>query len=131
MSKQQFNNFLFQRLKNWFQLNIKQGNKYRFYSDDIDQIKSLVDVLEENITGAVTFNDTVLKYIIINNTKLIYVNDIDNSMNEHFISTLRDEVSSKETKLKDCALFILHTSRLDTLISTAIDLTISGHPPKC
>ena len=128
MSKQQFNNFLLEKLQDWFIVNIKQGNRYRFYSDDIEQLKSIVEALDTISTSTLTFLNTEINYIEIDSIKLLYVNDIDNTMNQHFISTLRDEVSSQKENLENCSLLILHTSQLDTLINSSTDLTIKDKP---
>lgn len=127
MSKQQFNQFLVEKVIEWFSLNLKVGNRYGFYSDDQSQISSLIKAFhEKNNDQSIDFlldkDSITLAYIEINGIKLIVIDDI--SMNPYFISSIRDALS----KNTDCSLLILYTNKLDTLISAITDLTIIDHP---
>ncbi|MDH4943957.1 DNA phosphorothioation-dependent restriction protein DptH [Sulfurimonas sp. C5] len=131
MSKQQFNNFLANKIYTWSTSNLKSGNRYGFYSDNKEQIKSLQEALSslsnstknfELETNKLGTNSVALPYIDINGIKLVFVDDI--SMNPFYISNIRDSLS----KNPDCALLILHKNRLDTLISAITDLSLPTYP---
>ncbi len=128
MSKQPFNVFLVQNLTAWLKARLKPGYRYRFYSDDADQLKALLCSLNAIKTGELNYLNTTLPYIEIANIRLVYVNDVENVMNEHFISTLRDAVSRPDEIFINCALLVLHQSRLDTLLNSAHDLAAPGAP---
>lgn len=126
----QFNGFLVSHLLNWFEGKIQLKNRYRYYSDDQNNISQLIEALDDRQSGTIDFvlkeNTYTLKYIEINNIKLIYIDDLD--MSDSFISTLRDTLSSDDKEFDNCALLILHKSRLDTLINSAIDLSKPNCP---
>ena len=131
MSKQQFNNFLANKIYSWSTLNLKYGNRYGFYSDNNEQIESLQEALSSLSNSTKNFeletnkfgtNSVALPYIDINSIKLVFVDDI--SMNPFYISNIRDSLS----KNPDCALLILHKNRLDTLISAITDLSLPTYP---
>ncbi|MDP3266165.1 MAG: DNA phosphorothioation-dependent restriction protein DptH [Sulfuricurvum sp.] len=128
MSNQQFNIFLVERLEAWLGDRIKSGYRYRFHSDDSTNITSLIEALNVSQSGTIIYEKTLLPYIEINSIKLVYVNDVENTMNENFISGLRDAVSRPEEVFHGCALLVLHKSRLDTVLNSATDLASSGGP---
>lgn len=127
MLKQQFNEFLITKLLAWFKQNIKIGIKYRFYSDNEEHLLSLVKALSPIATGTLPFIDTNVNYIYIKDIKLIFVNDVDNLLNENNIATLRDELS-QNSSFKKSALLIIHKSQIDTILSASTELTLPGYP---
>ncbi|NQY07756.1 MAG: hypothetical protein HRT68_16555 [Flavobacteriaceae bacterium] len=108
--------------------NIKVGHKYMFYSDNSDYILSLLSVLKEYTSDVLLCDGISLPYIMVNNIKLIYVNDVENIMTENYISRLRDEISINKDIFKDSSLFVLHHSRLDTLLTATTDLSELSKP---
>lgn len=128
MSKQPFNIFLVKNLVAWLESRLQSGYRYRFYSDDANQIEDVLTALKKIKTGDLNYLNTNLPYIEVAGVRLIYVNDVENVMNEHFISNLRDAVSQPHKTLMNCALLVLHQSRLDTLLNSAHNLAISGAP---
>lgn len=126
----QFNDFLVSHLLDWLKNNIQLKNRYRYYSDNPDNILQLTNALDSKLSGTIEFvlkeNIYKLKYIEINKIKLLYINDLN--MSDSFISTLRDTLSSNDKEFDNCALLILHKSRLDTLINSAIDLSKANYP---
>jgi DNA phosphorothioation-dependent restriction protein DptH len=128
MLNQQFNIFLVERLSSWLIDKIRVGYRYRFHSDDPENILGLIEALNTSKTGTITYKETGLPYIEINTIKLIYVNDVEETMNENFISNLRDAVSTPDEAFQGCALLVLHKSRLDTVLNSATDLATYGAP---
>lgn len=126
MLKQQFNQFLANKVYSWFESNLKIGNRYSFYTDNIDQIEALLEALNELSQDTINFelekNSIDLNYIDINGNKLIYVDDL--SMNPSFISHIRDYVEKNDR----CTMLVLHKNRLDTILSAVSDLSLSYHP---
>jgi len=128
MSKQHFNIFLVQNLIQWFEERIDARTRYRFYSDDSDQLTNLIEALNSFKTGEIEYLETKLPYIAIGSVRLVYVNDVESVMNEHFISNLRDAVSLPHESFEGCALLVIHQSRLDTLMNSATDLAQTDAP---
>jgi len=128
MSNQQFNSFLVDRLTSWLIDKIKSGYRYRFHSDDPQNILGLIEALNTSKTGILTYKKTILPYIEINAIKLVYVNDVEDAMNENFISNLRDAVSTPDEAFQNCALLVLHKSRLDTVLNSATELATNSAP---
>lgn len=128
MSKQPFNTFLTKRLIEWLENKIQAGYRYRFYSDDAEQIKNILSALKQEQSGEINYLTTTLPYISVAGKRLVFVNDVENVMNEHFISNLRDAISTPEDVFVECALLVLHQSRLDTLLNSAHDLATAGAP---
>lgn len=128
MSSQQFNTFLVHHLVSWLNERIMPGYRYRFHSDDPENILLLVAALHLAKSGSVIYHEIELPYIQINAVKLIYVNDVQEEMNENYISNLRDAISAPEEVFQNCALLVLHKSRLDTVLNSATDLATSAAP---
>ncbi len=128
MLKQQFNTFLVEHLLEWFKEEAKHGYRYRLYSDDTEKLQEMLQAIRDKQSGLINYLGTSLSYIAIGALKLVFVNDIEDSMNEHFISNLRDAISAPEDVFIDSALLVLHKSRLDTLINSAHDLTSNRSP---
>lgn len=128
MSKQPFNVFLVGSLVAWLENRLLPGYRYRFYSDDADQIADVLSALEDIKTGELNYLNIALPYIEIEKIRLVYVNDVKDIMNEHFISNLRDAVSHPDDVFINCALLVLHKSSLDTLLNSAHDSATSGAP---
>jgi len=128
MSKQLFNAFLVENLVTWLKNRLQPGYRYRLYSDDASRITDVLTALEDIKTGELNYLGAVLPCIEIAGARLVYVNDVNDVMNEHFISNLRDAVSSPDDIFINCALLVLHQSRLDTLLNSAHDLGTSGAP---
>ncbi|CAD6871624.1 DNA phosphorothioation-dependent restriction protein DptH [Methylomonas fluvii] len=128
MSKQPFNELLIHNLVAWLDTCIQPGYRYRFYSDDEDQLRALLTALNAANASELSYLGTTLPYIDVADTRLVYVNDVEDAMNEHFISNLRDAVSRPDEIFSNCALLVLHQSRLDTLLNSAHDLAAPGAP---
>lgn len=124
----QFSDFLVENIVNWLQSHISPGHRYRFHSDNEENLVSLVDAFERIKKGHVLYQGTDLVYVEVNHTRLIFVNDVISTMNENYISNLRDAVSNSELELSEYALLVLHKSRLDTLLNTATDLGFTDGP---
>ena len=122
MSIKQFNQFLVEEIVNWFEKNIQVGYRYSFYSDNSNYIAELLNQLYCQEVNYILYRETQLPYLEINNIKLVFLNDVEEELNQNFISTVRDAVSKPEEEFTNCALFILHKSRLDTLINSTSNL---------
>jgi len=128
MSKQPFSGFLVARLIDWLGDKIQSGYRYRFYSDDTDQLRSILEALQKYQSGTIEYLGISLPYISLGSHHLVFVNDVENVMNEHFISNLRDAISGSDEAFINCALLVVHQSRLDTLLNSAHDLSSVGAP---
>lgn len=130
MLKQQYSDFLVDKISEWFSSNIKIGNRYKYYADDKEQIESIYNSFLNLKVNTLYFQQKdykqELKYIIYSDKKLIIVTDVE--MQDSYISSIRDAISSKDEQLVNCALLVLHTSKLDTLINSAIDLSQEDLP---
>lgn len=124
----QFNEFLVDNLITWLQDEIKPGYRYRFHSDDPDNIKSIDDILLQRKTSYLYYEEIKLSYVEINSIKLIFVNDVKGEMNENYISNLRDSVSAQNDVFINTSLLVLHKSRLDTVLNSARDLSSINSP---
>lgn len=128
MSKPPFNTFLANRLIDWLEVRMQPGYRYRFYSDDADQLKAILAALRKFKAGEIAFSGASLPYIAIGKQRLVFVNDVEGVMRENFISKLRDALSQPDAVFVNCALLILHQSRLDTLLNSAHNLATAGAP---
>jgi DNA phosphorothioation-dependent restriction protein DptH len=128
MSNQPFNIFLVQRLLIWLEQEIQAGYRYRFYSDDIERLQNILHVLSDTQSGTITYLNIDLPYIEVKGVRLVFVNDVESTMNEHFISNLRDAISKPEKVFSNSAFLVLHQSRLDTLLNSAHDLASERAP---
>jgi DNA phosphorothioation-dependent restriction protein DptH len=123
MSIKQFNQFLVDELIEWFGKNIKEGYRYRFYSDNDGYISDLLRELYSNKDiDSITYRENDLPCIKINSINLIFLNESENGLTEHYISMIRDAISRPEKAFIGSALFVLHKSKLDTLINSAGNL---------
>jgi len=122
MSIKPFNEFLVEEILLWFEKNIQKGYRYSFYSDNSDYITELLTQLYCQEVNYIRYRETQLPYIEINNIKLVFLNDVEKELNQNFISTVRDAISTPEKEFVNSALFILHKSRLDTLINATSNL---------
>jgi DNA phosphorothioation-dependent restriction protein DptH len=122
MSIKQFNQFLVDELIEWFRKNIQDRYRYRFYSDNIEYINDLLKELYRSYSGSITYKNNDLPFIKINNLKLIFLNESENNLTEHYISMIRDAIAKPEKEFIGSALFVLHKSKLDTLINSASNL---------
>lgn len=130
MLKRQYSDFLVDKISEWFSSNIKIGNRYKYYADDKEQIERIYNSFLKLEVNTLYFQqkdyEQELKYIIYDDKKLIIVTDLD--MEDSYISSIRDAISSKDAQLENSALLVLHTSKLDTLINSAIDLSQEDLP---
>lgn len=124
----QFSDFLVKSIFDWLTPRIEQGCRYRFHSDDDQNIIDLVESLDKKQTSTLMYETTELPYVQVGKIKLVYVNDVLGTMNENFISNLRDAVSAPTPEFIGCALLVLHKSRLDTVLNSAIDLASLDAP---
>lgn len=128
MSNQPFNDFLVNNIVSWLENHIQPGYRYRFFSDNHEQIKDLLSSLKTLSCSSVEFSGVDLPVVHIAGVELIYLNDVEGDMNENFISNLRDSTKPDAAALNNHALFVLHQSSLDTLINSATDLSIGNGP---
>lgn len=128
MSNQPFNDFLVNNIVTWLENHIQPGYRYRFFSDNHEQIKDLLSSLKTLGNSSVEFSGVDLPALHIAGVELIFLNDVEGDMNENFISNLRDSTKPDAAVLNNHALFVLHQSSLDTLINSATDLSIGNGP---
>ncbi len=120
MLKQQYNDFLVDILYKWLSNNIKEGHRYKYYSENHEYLKRLSNSFHKYNLENLIHKDNKLCYIKINEVKLIILSELE--MNNGFISNLRDE------KIKNSSLLIFDTSKIDTLDSTTINLELEDYP---
>jgi len=122
MSIKQFNQFLVEELVQWFEKNIQIGYRYSFYSDTQEYIEEILEQLYCQEVDYLEYKEAKLPYLKIKELKLFFLNDVEGELNQNFISTIRDAISKPEKEFENSALFILHKSRLDTLINSTSNL---------
>lgn len=135
MSNQPFNIFLAEKLIDWLANDIKQGQKYRFYSDNEQNLQALyyalfslakdkLDFCVSSIEETKTFQ---IPYIDLASCKLLIVTDTDveQHMDPSFIANLRDALLDFQD---DVALMIVLRSAVDTLLSTTEEVSLPTLP---
>lgn len=122
MSIKQFNQFLVDELIEWFRDNIEDRHRYRFYSDNIEYIHDLLKELNKLHNDNITYKNNNLPFVKIDNINLIFLNESEDGLTEHYISMIRDAIAKPEKEFVGSALFVLHKSKLDTLINSASNL---------
>jgi DNA phosphorothioation-dependent restriction protein DptH len=133
MSARPFESYLVDVFIEWATDNAPPGFRYQFQSPDHNNASKLHDAYLARATGAIAPAGVELPFIACGNTKLIPVLHGENGrgFSENYISLLRDCVASRAADFADCALLIIHNSKLDTIINSAEDLAADGrawHP---
>lgn len=119
-----FEGYLADIFVEWASTAVQAGFRYQFQSPDQTNASNLYAALLQRVTEFVELADAELPVIVFNETKLIIVlhGDEGNGFSENYISHLRDRVAGRAQRFADCALLIIHNSKLDTIINSAEDL---------
>lgn len=135
MSNQPFNIFLTEKLINWLANDIKPGKKYRFYSDNEQNLQSLYyallsfakDKLDFHVSSAEDRKTFQIPYIGLESCKLLVVTDTDveDHMDPSFIANLRDALLDFQD---DVALMVVLSLGVDTLLSTTEEVSLPNLP---
>ncbi|MVW64176.1 DNA phosphorothioation-dependent restriction protein DptH [Massilia sp. NEAU-DD11] len=133
MSARPFESYLVDLFIEWATDKAQPGFRYQFQSPDHNNASKLYDAYLARATGAIEPAGVELPFIACGNTRLIPVLHGENGkgFSENYISLLRDCVASRTADFADCALLIIHNSKLDTIINSAEDLAAEGrawHP---
>lgn len=133
MSVRPFESYLIDVFLEWASDKSQPGFRYQFQSPDHNNARALYDAYLAKTTGTITAPGVELPFIMCGGTKLIPVLHGENGkgFSENYISHLRDRVASRTAEFSDCALLIIHNSKLDTIINSAEDLAADGrawHP---
>lgn len=129
MYEKRYERYLAQSFIEWVQDSIQSGNRYLFKSPDInksiDLYNAFVNIARENFF---TVNNVNFPFIDCNGIRLVPVlQGVEKGyFSENFISYLRDEISDREGIFNNTALLIIHNSMLDTLINSALDVTVAN-----
>lgn len=126
-----FELFLIRELLTWLDGRVIAGQRYQFRSPDPSNTRALFEQYNVESQGSLEVYGTDIPYMEINDIRLLCVAQSDSTEmtsghNEHFISMLRDQVSSQEGPFDKSALLVIHNSLLDTLVSSAADLSEPG-----
>jgi DNA phosphorothioation-dependent restriction protein DptH len=135
MSNQPFNIFLAEKLISWLSYDIKLGKKYRFYSDNEQNLQALYyallslakDKLDFRVSSTEETKTFQIPYIDLTSCKLLVVTDTDveERMDPSFIANLRDALLDFQD---DVALMIVLRSGVDTLLSTTEEVSLPTLP---
>lgn len=133
MSARPYESYLVDVFIEWARNKIQPGFRYQFQSPDHSNASRLYDAHLARATDAIELGDVRLPFIACGATKLIPVlhGEGGQGFSENYISHLRDCVASRTADFGDCALLIIHNSKLDTIINSAEDLAAEGsawHP---
>jgi len=133
MSVRPFESYLVDVFMEWANNRAQAGFRYQFQSPDYNNAANLHDAYLAKTGGAITVSGIELQFIVCGDTKVIPVLHGENGkgFSENYISHLRDRVASRTAEFADCALLIIHNSKLDTIINSAEDLAAEGrawHP---
>lgn len=133
MSARPFESYLVETFIEWATSKTKPGVRYQFQSPDHNNASKLHTAYLARVSGAIVYKGVELPYIACGATKLLPVLHGENGkgFSENYISHLRDCVAGPAPDFVDCALLIIHNSKLDTIINSADDLAAEGrawHP---
>lgn len=133
MSVRPFESYLVDVFIEWATNTAQPGFRYQFQSPDHNNAAKLHDAYIAKTTGTIEVPGAELHFIVCGDTKVIPVlhGENDKGFSENYISHLRDRVASRTAEFAECALLIIHNSKLDTIINSAEDLAAVGrawHP---
>jgi len=134
MSARPYESYLVDVFIEWATDKAQAGFRYQFQSPDHNNASKLHDAYLTRSHDAIVLGQVALPFIACGAIKLIPVlhGEHGNGFSENYISHLRDCVASRTDNFADCALLIIHNSKLDTIINSAEDLAAEGrawHPP--
>jgi DNA phosphorothioation-dependent restriction protein DptH len=133
MSVRPFESYLVDVFVEWATVKAQPGFRYQFQSPDHTNAENLHAAYLVKASGVIQVPGVDLPFLVCGDTKLIPVLHGENGkgFSENYISHLRDRVASRTAEFEDCALLIIHNSKLDTIINSAEDLAAEGrawHP---
>lgn len=133
MSVKPYEDYLAQVFISWASNTIQPGYRYQFKSPDQNNAQALYQAFSAKSSGVLQVNEIRLPYVLCGQTKLLPVlhGDGENAFSENYISHLRDLIAGRDGFFHDCALMIIHNSKLDTITNSAEDVTSDGriwHP---
>lgn len=133
MSARPYESYLVDVFVDWATKKAQPGFRYQFQSPDYDNASKLHAAYLARAEGTIVLGDVELPFIACGLTKLVPVlhGESGQGFSENYISHLRDWVASRTDIFADCALLIIHNSKLDTIINSAEDLAAEGrawHP---
>lgn len=129
MYEKRYEYYLAQSFIEWVNKKIEPGHRYLFKSPDIDKSTNLYNAFVKLAEGnAFQVNGVNFPFINCNGVRLIPVlqGEQKGNFTENFISHLRDEISEREGAFNNTSLLIIHNSMLDTLINSALDITVAN-----
>jgi DNA phosphorothioation-dependent restriction protein DptH len=133
MSARPYESYLVDVFIEWATNKAQPGFRYQFQSPDHNNASKLHAAYLARATATIELEGVKLPFISCGAIKLIPVLHGENGhdFSENYISRLRDWVASRSADSADCALLIIHNSKLDTIINSAEDLAGEGrawHP---
>lgn len=133
MSARPFESYLIDVFSASVATKVKPGVRYHFQSPDHNNASKLYQAFLSRVTGEIEYKGVKLPFITCGTAKLLPVLHGENGKgySENYISHLRDCVAGPAIDFADCALLIIHNSKLDTIINSADDLAAEGrawHP---
>ncbi len=128
MSVKQFEEFIASYFLDWAKKGVASGFRYQFQSPNLDNSNKLYKsfINPSLVSGFIDAQGSKLAYIFCGDVKLLPVIHNDEKgigYTENFVSFLRDEVAGQQGEFESTALLIIHNSLLDTIVSSAEDLT--------
>jgi len=129
MSVRPFEAYLVEVFIEWASDKAQSGFRYQFQSPDHNNAANLHDAYLARTMGVIKLPGVDLPFLVCGDTKVLPILHGENGkgFSENYISHLRDRVASRTDEFADCALLIIHNSKLDTIINSAEDLAAEGH----
>lgn len=128
MSARPYESYLVDAFIEWASDRTLPGFRYQFKSPDENNAERLHKAFLKKSSESIHLEETVLPYIPCGATKLLPVlhGGGENGYSENYISHLRDCVAGRDANFHDCALLIIHNSKLDTITNSAEDVALEG-----
>jgi DNA phosphorothioation-dependent restriction protein DptH len=128
MSAKPYESYLIDVFIEWATDRAQPGFRYQFQSPDQDNATRLHDACLARANETIALDEIRLPVIACGGAKLVPVlhGESGHGFSENYISHLRDHVAGRTGVFADCALLIIHNSKLDTIINSAEDVAVEG-----
>lgn len=129
MSVKPFEQYLAEDFLAWALRKARPGFRFQFKSPDASNAVDLHRAFLAHATSSLAYDGTTLPIVRLESVNVLPVlhADNDDGFTENYISHLRDLIAGGDSPFDGTALLIIHNSRLDTIISSAENLSGQGN----